>query len=173
MPIFRRAPAAGPSNSSASSAAGDALAPARQSAVTVLASGTRLEGKVTGTTEVQIEGEVAGEVRVEAVVVVGAGGVVLGPVHGSVVRVTGQVTGNVTAADRVEVSASGSVEGDIAAPRVMIAEGAFFRGKIEMRSHPNPESRRAAKAAAEAPKTAPAQRSKRAEDAEAGEAGSK
>ena len=56
----------------------------------------------------------------------------------AVVRVSGRVTGNVAASDRVEVAASGILEGDIAAPRVVIAEGAFFKGRVEMRGNPSP-----------------------------------
>ena len=40
--------------------------------------------------------------------------------------------GNIRGIERVEVLASGSLEGDVAAPRVVIAEGAFFKGKVEM-----------------------------------------
>ena len=56
-----------------------------------------------------------------------------GPVSAPVVRISGRVTGNVAASDRVEVAASGILEGDIAAPRIVIAEGAFFKGRVEMR----------------------------------------
>ena len=44
----------------------------------------------------------------------------------------GEVTGNVTATEKVDIRDNGSVDGDIAAPRVAIAEGAHFRGSIDM-----------------------------------------
>jgi cytoskeletal protein CcmA (bactofilin family) len=47
--------------------------------------------------------------------------------------VHGQVTGNLTAAEKIDIRESGSVEGDIVAPRVAIADGAKFRGSIDMR----------------------------------------
>jgi cytoskeletal protein CcmA (bactofilin family) len=75
---------------------------------------------------------VEGEIRIDSLVVVGAEGTVQGPVSAPVVRIGGRVAGSVTATDRVEVSPSGSLEGDIAAPRVVIAEGAFFKGRVEM-----------------------------------------
>ncbi|HLX08823.1 MAG TPA: polymer-forming cytoskeletal protein [Thermoanaerobaculia bacterium] len=152
MPIFRRDPPAGQSRSAAGdSSSGDLSGGARRATVTVVAPGTRVQGKVTGATELQIAGELDGEVRVEALVVVVAGGAVTGPIHGQVVRVAGQVAGNVSGSERVEVGAGGSVEGDITAPRVTIAEGAFFKGKIEMQSEKNREPRRTGKAAADAP----------------------
>jgi len=172
MPIFRRAPSPGLPTAAAPAVggvAGDAAAGERRgAAATFIGSGTRVKGEVSGRADVQVEGEIAGNVDVDALVVVGAGGSVLGPVHGRVVRVSGQVAGNVTAAERVEVAAAGSVEGDISAPRVVIAEGAFFKGKIEMKSDQNPEPRRAARAGASAPDKAAAKESRDAEAAEAG-----
>jgi cytoskeletal protein CcmA (bactofilin family) len=102
--------------------------------VTHIAPGTRVEGTLSGATELLIDGEVVGEVRVQAPVTIGTDGVVQGPVSANTVRVGGRVAGNVQATERVEVSPSGSLEGDIAAPRVVIAEGAFFKGHVEMRT---------------------------------------
>ncbi len=165
MPIFRRdAPAGAPP-----AAAGEAAGSGRRGNVTFIAPGTRINGEVTGATEVQVEGEIEGKIRIDGLVVIGAGGAVLGPVHGRVVRIAGRVAGSVSGAERVEVGAAGSVEGDIAAPRVVIAEGAFFRGKIDMQSDHNRESRRPAKTGAETGKAAVSP----ARDAAGAEAGSK
>jgi cytoskeletal protein CcmA (bactofilin family) len=101
--------------------------------LTHIAAGTRLAGGVTGGTELLIDGEIAGEVRIDAMVTVGAEGVVTGPIVAPVVRIGGRVVGSVMASDRVEVSPSGSLEGDISAPRVVISEGAFFKGVVDMR----------------------------------------
>lgn len=126
MSIFRRetppAPISGPAESLRS-----------PGGLTHVAAGTRLRGEVTGTAELLVEGEIEGEIRLEAPVTVGAEGVVVGPVMAPVVRVSGRVIGNVAASDRVEVSASGILEGDIASPRIVIAEGAFFKGRVQMR----------------------------------------
>jgi cytoskeletal protein CcmA (bactofilin family) len=156
MPIFRRDKEAAPSRAGAATPAGETVLGPRRGAATLIAPGTRVTGEVTGTAEIQLGGEVEGEVRVEAMVVVGAGGSVRGPVHGQVVRVIGQVSGNVSATERVEVAPGGSVEGDIAAPRVVIAEGAFFRGKIDMQGDEKREPRRPGKAGADAPNAAAA-----------------
>jgi cytoskeletal protein CcmA (bactofilin family) len=152
MSIFRRNPVAAPSPA-AGPAAGGAPAPAlagRRGTGTLIAAGTLVKGELSGSTDLLIEGEVEGAVVVEALVVVGAGGSVRGPLQGRLVQVAGRVTGKVTAAERLEVAASGSVEGDLAAPRVVIAEGAFFRGQIEMRSDSSEQPRRPAGAGAEA-----------------------
>ena len=141
MAIFRReSPAAGTSVPAAPALAagtlGDPAAGRRgaaTTAATVIAAGTHLKGEVTGATELQILGVIEGAVSVEALVTVGTGGEVTGPVSGRIVRVVGRVTGNVTAGEIVEVGSTGSVEGDVTAPRVVIAQGAFFRGKVEMK----------------------------------------
>jgi cytoskeletal protein CcmA (bactofilin family) len=75
---------------------------------------------------------VEGDLQVDGVVTVGAEGKVRGEVVARVVKVGGRVVGNVRGGERVEVLQSGSLEGDVAAPRVTIAEGAFFKGRVEM-----------------------------------------
>jgi len=105
----------------------------QQRRITHIAPGTRIRGEVTGPTELLVEGEVEGEIRIDAPVIVGAEGVVQGPISAQVVRVGGRVFGDVHAADRVEVAPSGTLEGDIHAPRITIAEGAFFKGRVDMK----------------------------------------
>jgi cytoskeletal protein CcmA (bactofilin family) len=140
MSIFRRGDSSPASSLSGGTAApaspshSSSAASAQRRRVTQKAPGTRIEGRITGATELLVEGEVAGEIRVEAAVMIGTDGVVQGPVTAHVVRVGGRVIGDVLATERVEVMPSGSLEGDIAAPRVVISEGAFFKGRIEMRS---------------------------------------
>ena len=117
--------------------------PPQKHRLTHIAAGTHLQGAVTGDADLLIDGEIAGEVRIDATVTVGADGVVTGPVAAPVVRIGGRVVGDVTASDRVEVSPSGSLEGDVTAPRVVVAEGAFFKGKVAMRAPGPPPSPKA------------------------------
>lgn len=127
MSIFRREHA-----EAAPPAAG--TKPAASGRATYIAPGSVVHGEITGATELLIDGTIEGEIRVEAAVVVGAEGVVAGPIEARTVRVGGRVIGDVRAADRVDVVATGSLEGNIAAPRIAVAEGAFFKGKVEMKS---------------------------------------
>ena len=138
MPIFRRET---PSASPAVAGAGpESPSVSTQRRRTHVAAGTRLRGEINGATEVLVDGEIVGEVRVEAPVIVGTDGVIEGPVTAPVVRVGGHVIGDVLATDRVEVLATGSVEGNIAAPRIVIAEGAFFKGSVEMKGEKGRET---------------------------------
>jgi cytoskeletal protein CcmA (bactofilin family) len=64
--------------------------------------------------------------------------------------VLGEVIGNVTATEKVDIRENGSVEGDITAPRVAIAEGAHFRGSVDMQN----KGAKPAAAQAQAPRPA-------------------
>jgi len=116
---------------------------AQQRRITHIAPGSRVQGELTGPTELLIEGEVQGEIRVDASVMVGTEGVVQGPISAQVVRIGGRVFGNVDATERVEVAPSGTLEGDVSAPRIIVAEGAFFKGRVEMKGEKAEETRRA------------------------------
>ena len=131
MSIFRREN--GPASPASSGGSSESPASSSQKRrLTHIAPGTLVQGTVSGPTELLIEGEVQGEIRVDSLVMIGGDGAVEGPISAPVVRVGGRVVGDVRASDRVEVAASGSLEGDISAPRVVIAEGAFFKGRVEM-----------------------------------------
>ncbi len=69
---------------------------------------------------------------VDGMVVIGEGGRVRGGVTAGSVLVKGKIEGDVRAGERAEVAPSGTAEGDIEAPRVVIAEGAFFKGNVKM-----------------------------------------
>lgn len=132
MAIFRKDnPSSAPASSGGSSESSPSSSQRRR--LTHVAPGTRLKGEVTGSTELLIDGEVEGEIRLDAAVTVGAEGSVVGPVTAPTIRIAGRVVGNLTAADRVEVAPTGSLEGDVSAPRIVISEGAFFKGSVEMK----------------------------------------
>ena len=63
---------------------------------------------------------------------IGANGRITAEVQAKTVVVIGEVCGNITADDKVEIAASGSVRGDVRAPRVAIADGARFKGSVDM-----------------------------------------
>ena len=130
MSIFRRDhPEASPMNRPISR---DSGALERKRSATYVASGSKFHGEVTGSAEVLIDGEMEGRLEVDSSVTIGQEGVFQGEVVAQAVRVEGKLQGNVRGRDLVEVTASGRLEGDIAAARVVIAEGAFFKGNVEM-----------------------------------------
>ena len=106
--------------------------PAPSDRATYIAAGTQFKGEITGKTELIVDGTVIGRVKLEDNVVVGTNGVVDGEIVAQAVKVGGKVIGNVRGLEVLELLPSGSIEGDVAAPRVVIADGAFFKGQVEM-----------------------------------------
>ena len=92
-----------------------------------------VKGELTGDEDLEIEGTVEGDVRLpNHVLTIGAHGHVKAEVTAKCVQVVGHVAGNVIATERVEIQASGVVEGDIRAPRLLVQEGAVVNGAIQM-----------------------------------------
>jgi len=93
----------------------------------------QIRGELTGNEDLTIEGRVDGKIFVkDHSLTIGANGRITAEVHAKTVVVVGTVTGNITADDRVEIAPSGTVHGDIRAPRVSISDGAKFKGAIDM-----------------------------------------
>ncbi len=92
-----------------------------------------IKGELNGSEDLTIEGQVEGKIELrQNILTIGANGRIKAQVFAKSVVVLGAVTGNVTATEKVDIRDNGSVDGDIAAPRVAIAEGAHFRGSIDM-----------------------------------------
>ncbi len=135
MSIFRRDNEAAPPESPATSprpAPRPATAEPRPRESTHIAAGSKVVGEISGSAELVIDGQVEGQIDLESRVVVGSKGQVEGEIRARSVQVGGKVLGNVRGLERVEVLASGRLEGDVISPRVVISEGAFFKGKVEM-----------------------------------------
>jgi cytoskeletal protein CcmA (bactofilin family) len=92
-----------------------------------------IKGELNGSEDLTIEGHVEGTIQLkDHVLTIGPNGRIKAQVFAKAVIVLGEVTGNVTASDKVDIRDNGSVDGDIVAPRVAIAEGAHFRGSVDM-----------------------------------------
>ena len=98
-----------------------------------------IKGELTGSENLTVDGQVEGTIHLrEHALTVGPRGTVTAAITADSVTVCGQVTGNITATQKIEIRENGSVEGDIAAPRVAIADGAHFRGRIDMQGATRP-----------------------------------
>ena len=92
-----------------------------------------VKGELHGDEDVTIEGQVEGRITLQQhVLTVGTHGRIHAEVLARSVVVLGEVVGNIEAAETVSIRAEGTVDGDIKAPRVAIADGASFRGGIDM-----------------------------------------
>ena len=92
-----------------------------------------IKGELNGSEDLTIEGQVEGTIQLrDHVLTIGPNGKIKAQVFAKSVIVLGEVTGNVTASEKVDIRDNGSVDGDIVSPRVAIAEGAHFRGSVDM-----------------------------------------
>lgn len=92
-----------------------------------------IKGEVSGDEDLLIEGHVDGTVNLKQhSVTIGGDGRVEANVTARLITVEGRVEGNLTAHEQVVLRASARVEGDIAAPRVVLEDGARFRGGVDM-----------------------------------------
>src|SRR5881296_3942345 len=92
-----------------------------------------IKGELNGSEDLTIEGHVEGTIQLrDHVLTIGPNGRIKAQVFAKSVIVLGEVNGNVTASDKVDIRDNGSVDGDIVSPRVAIAEGAHFRGSVDM-----------------------------------------
>src|SRR5438477_12574081 len=92
-----------------------------------------IKGELNGSEDLTIEGHVEGKIELrDHVLTIGPNGKIKAQVFAKAVIVLGEVNGNVTASEKVDIRDKGSVDGDIISPRVAIAEGAHFRGSVDM-----------------------------------------
>lgn len=92
-----------------------------------------VKGELSGGEDLTMEGTVEGKIELrDHVLTVGANGQIKAEVSAKSIVVFGQVVGNLNATDKVDIKEKGSVEGDIVAPRLAIADGSHFGGNVDM-----------------------------------------
>jgi cytoskeletal protein CcmA (bactofilin family) len=94
-----------------------------------------IKGELNGSEDLTIEGHVEGRIELkDHVLTIGPNGKIKAELFAKAIVVLGEVVGNVSASEKVDIRENGSVDGDITAPRVAIAEGAHFRGSVDMQN---------------------------------------
>jgi cytoskeletal protein CcmA (bactofilin family) len=129
-----------PLNPTPTSAPASAPAPALRSAppaaaavtTCVIGPRTRIKGELTGEENVVVEGHVEGSISITKDLTVGPGGTVKATVNAQSIVVAGELVGDCQAAQKVQIESTGRLSGNIRAPRVVIVEGATFRGNSDM-----------------------------------------
>src|SRR6476660_3344968 len=88
-----------------------------------------IRGELSGNEDLTIEGTVEGKIELkEHNLIVGSTGKIQAEIHAKAVTIQGEVHGNVRAEDRIEIATSGTVKGDLISPRIIISDGARFKG---------------------------------------------
>ena len=101
-------------------------------ASTVIGATLTIEGEVIADEDVVVQGTIRGKLTAKDSVVVESGAVIEADVTGAAMSVAGQVTGNITSSDRVELQPGARVVGNVKASRITIADGAHFKGNVDM-----------------------------------------
>lgn len=93
----------------------------------------RIEGKIISEEDLTIEGHVEGAIELgNHSLSIGPAAAIKADLYAKNIMISGAVKGNVTAVDRIDLRATGSVEGDVTAPRFIMADGAVVAGKVDV-----------------------------------------
>ena len=99
---------------------------------TVIGSSLIIDGEISGDEDLVIQGTVKGKISLKESLFVESSGVVEADIETQNVEIAGRVTGNIVATDKVELKSDCRVVGDVKAPRILIADGASFKGNVDM-----------------------------------------
>lgn len=100
--------------------------------VTIIGANTVVNGNLEGDEDLTIEGRVEGTINLSRTLTIESNGVVHANINVRNAVISGVLVGNVEAEDSVHITDEGRVMGDISAPRVILVDGASFRGSIDM-----------------------------------------
>jgi len=125
----------------------------RGEAVADIGKSITIKGDLSGDEDLVLDGRIEGRVELsDHHLTIGPNGHIQAELVAREVTINGRVVGNVTATERVEIGASGRLDGDVAAPRLLVQEGAQLNGSVTMKTSPTvaPAKRAAEKGAAPA-----------------------
>ncbi len=102
--------------------------------MTTIGRSIRVKGHIEGDENLVIDGRVEGRVMLEEHhVTIGPNGYVRGEVAAKLISVVGTVVVNVVASERIDVQNAGVIDGDLSAPRLVVAKGAVINGSVSMK----------------------------------------
>jgi cytoskeletal protein CcmA (bactofilin family) len=104
-----------------------------------------VKGELQGDEDLTIDGRIEGKIELrDHNLTIGANGKIKADLHAKMIIIAGEVSGNAFATERVEITPSGKLNGDIASPRITIADGAHFKGSVDMERGAADSARRTA-----------------------------
>ena len=103
----------------------------RETKESVVGAGLTIEGTIEGSGHVRIAGRFHGEVHVQGDLTIEEGAKVVGGVRANTVTIGGELEGNIEAASRVELLATGVLNGNLSAGSLTVAAGSKMRGQVE------------------------------------------
>ena len=97
---------------------------------TVIAAGLTIDGKIEGSGHVRMAGRFKGDVNVDGDLTIEPGAKIIGSVRADTVTIAGDLEGNIDGASRVELLATGILNGDLKAGSLTVASGSRMRGNV-------------------------------------------
>jgi cytoskeletal protein CcmA (bactofilin family) len=95
-----------------------------------------IQGKIISSEDLTINGQVEGTIELgDHSLIIGVGAAIQANLVAKDIIISGAVTGNVRASDKVDLRPTGSVEGDITTPRLVMADGAIIKGRVDARGN--------------------------------------
>ena len=99
----------------------------------------RIEGKVVSEEDLTIDGHVEGSIELgNHSLSIGPSAAIRADLFAKNITISGAVKGNVRALERIDLQATGSIEGDVTSPRLKMADGAVIAGKVDVGGNPRP-----------------------------------
>ena len=100
----------------------------------IIGDDTQVKGEIVSKGSVRIGGEFEGKIQAHGDVLIGEGSSVTGSIAGARVTVSGDVNGNISANSGLEITKTGKVFGDIISDKLIVDEGATYKGKVTLES---------------------------------------
>ena len=98
---------------------------------TIISRGVKIEGKITSSGNIRIDGEIQGDIFCESNITIGEGAKVNGQIDANVITIGGKVSGTVRAKEKLVLDSKGNLKGDIFAKILLVEAGAKFDGKCK------------------------------------------
>ena len=99
---------------------------------TIIGNTIIIDGEISSGEDVVVQGTLKGRVSVQENIYVESSGIIDAAVETKSIEIAGQVTGDITAKEKVEIAPGGRAQGDVKAQRFLIADGAVFKGNVDM-----------------------------------------
>ena len=104
----------------------------RSEEATVISKGVKIEGKLSCSGNIRLDGEVQGDISSQGVVIIGENGKVNGQINADSITIGGRVAGTLKAKDKVVLESKANLKGDIITKILMVEAGAIFNGNTKM-----------------------------------------
>jgi cytoskeletal protein CcmA (bactofilin family) len=103
-----------------------------QASMSYLGKSMKIKGKISSDEYLTVEGQIEGNIDISKTLTIGKNGYVNGKINADIVKLDGKAKGNITAASKLEIASSGTFQGTITSDKLVIDEGAVFKGKVNV-----------------------------------------